>query len=393
MKQQTTFKTRQIAREAVLLAPLIAILLLFPAGRSDGKASKETSAAMVLIEAADRPSIKDDYDPASINIALRRSLEYYKTLPNDHTQRFGRDFFTQRQMIETLEVAIILLETSKKFGDPLDLSFHELFRFYRASGSKGDGSVLFTGYYEPVVSGSLARSEGFDCPLYGVPEEIRKHARETSRAPFFTRQEIERDRRLAGRGLEIAWLRDPIDLFFLQIQGSGRISLPGGSIMRVGYAASNGHPYSSIGKYLISRRKIKKDEATLSGIKRYLRTHPEETESILWINKRYIFFQETAHGPTGNIAVPLTPGRSIAMDAHLFPKGALAYFETEIPVIDSLGKITGWKMTSRLAMIQDTGSAIQGPGRVDIFFGSGREAEEKAGTMMRKGRLYLLVLK
>ena len=207
--------------------------------------------------------------------------------------------------------------------------------------------------------------------------------------PYDSRKEIVDGNSLEGRADVIAYV-DAIELFFLQIQGSGLVSFPDGRVKRVNYAQKNGHPYRSVGRLL--KEHIPPEEMSLQSIKAYLHEHPDEVRGILNYNQSYTFFREVEDGPLGYIDVPLTPGRSIAMDRRLAPRGGLAFIETDFPVIDN-GEIIGWMPVRRFVLVQDTGSAINGHGRVDIFTGRGDEAEITAGHLKQKGRVFFLVAK
>jgi membrane-bound lytic murein transglycosylase A len=200
---------------------------------------------------------------------------------------------------------------------------------------------------------------------------------------------------LQGRGLERVWLRDAWERFVLHIQGSGRVRLPDGRAIRVGYAASNGRPYRAIGRYLREQGYLQEKEISMERIGAFLQSNPGRAEEILSINERYIFFRLLAdsEGPLGALGVPLTPGRSIATDLTLFPPGALAYLVSRQPELDESGKLTGWKELRRFVLNQDAGGAILGPGRVDLFFGSGDRAGRAAGEMKEEGKIYFLLAK
>jgi len=196
---------------------------------------------------------------------------------------------------------------------------------------------------------------------------------------------------LRGRGLELFWLRNPVDGFFLHVQGSGQIRLPDGQVQRVNYAGSNGYPYYSIGRVLLEEGRLPRDAMSLQGLRRYFRDHPEETARVLYRNPRYVFFRPVAQGPQGNLGVLLIPGRSIATDQRLFPPGGLAFVQMQQPVFNAQGEITAWQSAARFVLNHDTGSAITGPGRVDLFWGSGPQAEMAAGHMQHTGKLFFLL--
>ncbi|MBF0429000.1 MAG: MltA domain-containing protein, partial [Magnetococcales bacterium] len=181
------------------------------------------------------------------------------------------------------------------------------------------------------------------------------------------------------------WVNDPIDLFLLHIQGSGRIMLPSGSTMRVGYAASNGHPYQSIGSLLIKENQISSENMNLPALRQWLRDNPKQRDRVLFSNPSYVFFRKIEEGPFGNIAVPLTGERSMATDANIFPKGAPGMIYVTMPEFAEDGTVTNWRAQLRFTVNQDTGGAILGPGRVDYFMGFGEQALRTAGLMKQTG--------
>lgn len=255
---------------------------------------------------------------------------------------------------------------------------------------------LLTGYYEPVVEGSRERTEKFQVPVYRRPDDMVATRPDQLRAlyndqptvmrksdgelvPYYTREEIDKGA-LQGRGLEILYLADPVELFFMQVQGSGRVRLPDGSVVRLGYAGKNGHPYTSIGKLLVERGETEPGKTTMQAIKEWLRADPERARKLMWENASYVFFEERPDleaelGPVGAQGVALTPERSIAVDP--------AYHALGTPVFVLAGaalKERDGTPFQRLMIAQDVGSAIKGPERGDIFFGSGEEAGARAGT-------------
>ncbi|MCL5808010.1 MAG: MltA domain-containing protein, partial [Deltaproteobacteria bacterium] len=211
--------------------------------------------------------------------------------------------------------------------------------------------------------------------------------------PYYSRSEIEDLGSLADRNLEIAWVDDRINLFFLHTQGSGKIKLPDGKLLQIGYALKNGRPFQSLGRFLMDTGKINPQEISYQAIKRYLREHPEDLSEILGHNESFIFFREVKEGPVGSLGEILTAGRSIATDAAVFPKGALAFIRARKPILDREGNVESWIPFSRFVVSQDAGGMIKGAGRVDLFCGSGDEAEMLAGSLKERGELYFLVKK
>ena len=333
------------------------------------------------------PALTDDLDRESLHTALRRSVSYLEKLPPDRIVGEQPRRFTAGEVLDSL----LAFEKSLDSWDCRECwvrDFNTRFDLIPSSGDAELETVLFTGYYQPVIEGSLAPTPEYAYPIYGMPADLIVNP-----MPYYSRQEIDELGSLRGRGYEIAWVKNPIDLFFLHIQGSGILQLEDGRRLLVGYAGANGRPYRSIGRLLIDRGKIPQEEMSMQRLRRYLLDYPEEQNEIFSYNESYVFFRFTEEGPLGNIEVPLTPGRSVATDARLFPKGALAFIVTERPVLDRAGQLVGWQPFSRFVLNQDTGGAIRGLQRADLYFGTGLEAEAGAGYMNRRGKLFFLSLK
>jgi membrane-bound lytic murein transglycosylase A len=250
--------------------------------------------------------------------------------------------------------------------------------FFRPVLIGGDEPALFTGYYEPELAGSRQRTSRFRHPIYRTPPEARAGV-------WHSRREIEEGRLLEGRNLEIVWVDDPVDLFFLQVQGSGRITLPDGSVIRVGYAGRNGHPYRSIGQELIARGVFEPDQVSAQKIRDWVRRNPAEGRDLLYHNPSYVFFREIeipdpGLGPLGAMNRSITPLRTIAVDPAYTPLGAPVWIEKG-----------GARPMRRLMIAQDTGSAIRGAQRADIFFGFGDAAGLAAGEIRDPGRMVVLL--
>jgi len=392
----------------VFMSFLVAFVL---SGCVEKKAVKvrEPEDALVLCKGWRSLKFSDDMDKDSLKTAIERSIEYLKRLPADRKFVYGPHKYTAGYVIESMNTFMDILAGSAGSKD-LDKKVRRLFHVYKSIGSDGKGSMLFTGYYEPVLKGSLARSEEYDYPLYTKPSDLTVIGLERFSArfkgeriiaryddnrvvPYYNRKEIDVDKVLEGKGLELLWVSDPVDIFFLQVQGSGVIELEDGNVQRVHYAASNGRPYRSIGRVLIDEKILSRDEISLQAVKTYLKGHPKERNRIMNYNESYIFFEKVDNGPFGNIDVVLTAGRSIATDYRLFPKGALAFIVTEKPEIDQSDRITEWTSFSRFVTNQDTGGAIRGAGRVDLFWGTGKYAGIEAGAMQQHGEMYFLVKK
>lgn len=287
--------------------------------------------------------------------------------------------------------------------------FEQRFQPYQATQEDGSTDGMITGYYEPLLKGDRVRTERARYPLYAAPDDLitvdlasiypeLKSLRLRGRlvgnkiVPYLTRKEIEQSSASGSgdsfKGKPIAWAEDPVDLFFLQIQGSGRIELPDGSHMRVGYADQNGYPYLSIGKLLVERGELKLEQASMQGIKDWGAKHPDKLPELLASNPSFVFFRELPDGlpgPLGSLGVPLTGGRSIAVDPKFIPLGAPVFLATTRP--------NSTQPMNRLVMAQDSGGAIKGGVRADFFWGFGDEAGELAGRMKQRGRMWVLLPK
>ncbi len=273
----------------------------------------------------------------------------------------------------------------------------------------GDPEGLFTGYYEPQLQGSRKRSERYRVPLYIRPpdlvmvdlgdfreelkgQRIAGRVEEGDLVPYPDRTAIE-EGALSGRGLELVWVDDPVDAFFLHIQGSGRVSLDDGSDdgseIRVGYAAQNGHPYFAIGKDLVERGAMPKEQVSMQSIRRWLEENPDLADGVMARNSSYVFFEELkGEGPLGAQGVALTPGRSLAVDLKHWALGAPIWLETRAPS-PRVGEPD--RPLRRLMIAQDTGGAIRGVVRGDVFWGHGEEAAEIAGRMKHPGKMWVLL--
>lgn len=285
------------------------------------------------------------------------------------------------------------LVVAAKTPQQLQAAVKREFVFWQAIGKDNAGGVSFTGYYEAVYQASPVQTAQYRYPIYRRPADFEKWS-----TPHPTRTELEGIDGLQAskgplKGLELAWLKDRMEAFLIQIQGSAQLQLPNGKIMTVGYAGKTSYPYTSIGQELIRDGKIRREDLTLPLLLEYFRKNPAELSSYIPRNKSFVFFQDTQGGAAmGNINVPVTPERSIATDRELMPPGALALLQTEIPYVQAGGKLEK-QLVSRFTLDQDTGSAIKGPGRVDIFMGTGATAKARAGLINTPGRLYYLLLK
>jgi len=275
----------------------------------------------------------------------------------------------------------------------------ELFQPFAVSNA-GDREGLFTGYYEAELNAAASPAAPGATPLYRVPDDLITVDLALFRAdlsgeklvgrvsdgrlvPYLTRAEIDAGL-LKDRGLELVWAADPVDVFFLHVQGSGRVAFPDGSVKRVGFAGSNGHAFYAIGRALIDEGIVSRKNASMQAIRDWLRANPKKAREMMQRNARYIFFREIkGDGPIGAQGVALTPGRSLAVDSKLLPLGVPLYLDTTWPATD--------KPLRRLMVAQDVGSAIKGAVRGDFFWGAGEPALAQAGRMKQTGVYYLLL--
>ena len=277
-----------------------------------------------------------------------------------------------------IKIASLALSLEITNQDQARTFFEMYFIAYRISPFEGRG--FLTAYYEPEVEASFEQNDLYPVPLYAKPDDLTEN--------YFTRAEIE-DGALNGRGLERLYLKNPVDLFFMQVQGSGKARLPDGSKRRIQYAGRNGRPYVTIAKVLIAEGHLTLTEAHAEGVKAWLKAHPDDARRIMRLNTSYIFFDvlddDGATGPVGGAATHLIPNRSIAIDRTIWPYGLPFYIEAELP--DGHG---GVESMARVMIAQDTGSAILGPARADLFMGSGGEAGKRAGLIRHRGEFTVL---
>lgn len=353
----------------------------------------------------DFPGHSDDEPTETLRSAANASLAYYDRIPGDKTFPLGDRAVSAKILRDSLARFLELLDSHRLTPE----SLFEEFDIVRVRPP--DASMLITGYYEPVLEGSLKRESGFQWPLYSVPSDLltidlnafdpdRFHGErlvgrmEGKRiVPYYTRSEIDGGRKLERSGAQIAWLKDPIACFFLHVQGSGMIRLPDGRTRRVGYAGSNGRRYRSIGRGLMEKGIISREEMSLQAIRDHLLSHPESRDELMWENESYVFFRFVREGPRGSLDIVLTAGRSIASDPRFHPRGALAFLVSEKPRRGVSGEVAGWAPFGRWVLNQDVGGAIKGPGRIDLFCGTGEEAERTAGPMKQPGQLYYFIKK
>lgn len=308
----------------------------------------------------------DDHKQAMIS--FHKSCSSFLQMPKDKDMHVSGIGGTYGKWQDLCRISYRYNNNPKEF-------FEKYFAPFVAKNGNDDKG-LFTGYYEIALNGSRHRHGRFKYPVYAKPDDL-------SSGQYFSRAEINKGA-LNGRGLEIAWVDDPVRLFFLHVQGSGIINMDDGTSMNVGFAAKNGREYSSIGKYMIDNGYFNGEELSADSVKNWLYANPDEAENIMEVNESYVFFREIGNtGPIGGQGVPLTPMRSIAIDKRFIPYGVPVWVDVDL-------NNSGKKFQS-LVVAQDTGSAIKGPVRADLFFGAGYRAEQLAGNQKNIGRYFLLL--
>lgn len=337
---------------------------------------------------------KDDLPIFPLIDALKIQIAFLEKQTTPQTYRYGPRTYSKDEFVAFLKSFLQLAERFPEKAKFLN-AVRDEYDFMEVYGRSSWGETFFTSYYEPIIKGSQRRTQKYDTPLYRTPSDIlpldlkpfdlkveipralRARIENNTLFPYYTRSEIDEKGALKGRKLELCWL-DPVDAFFLHIQGSGTIEFENGKTLRANYAEKNGWPYEAIGQSI--RDKLPAGKITLQTIEQYLRSLPrDQMQTILNINSSYVFFRETQESAITYMGLPATDGRTIATDQRYFPKGAIAFLEFE--------------GVSRLVLDQDIGGAITGPGRVDLFAGRGEEAKLFAGSVKNTGKLYYLVPK
>jgi membrane-bound lytic murein transglycosylase A len=355
------------------------------------------------------PEIPAVKPPAAAGLAGAIRQATWRDLPGwdaDDPSRAWEAFLGSCRALASQDAWRDICTVAENIGNPDRETARRFFEFnltpFQLTQADGTEDGLVTGYYEPLLRGSRKPSARYRHPLYRLPEDLlvvdlteiypelkgmRLRGRLEGRriVPYYDRAQIEQGRAaLAGR--EIVWVDDAIELFFLQIQGSGRIALDSGETVRVGYADQNGHPYRSIGRLLVERGDLPLEKASMQGIQAWARANPDRVAELLNQNASYVFFRELpagTAGPPGALGVPLTPRRSVAVDPGFVPLGAPVYIATTWPL--------STRPLNRLMLAQDTGGAIRGPVRADFFWGFGSDAAREAGRMKQSLRMWVLL--
>jgi len=365
---------------------------------------------VTLAPESDRyPRFTDDLDFDGLEQGIQRSLDFLGRVPAERDFTLGSATVSAAQLRAGLTRFRDFM-ASRPSAESLNAFIRQHYLVLQANGESGDGQVLFTGYYEPVLRGSLRPDPRYPHPIYGLPEGLIsvdlsafrsewKGTRISGRlegsrlVPYHTRAQIDTGGALEGLETPLAWAADPVDLFFLHIQGSGRLQLDDGEARFLQYAGQNGHPYFAIGRHLIEIGAVPAEAMSMQRIRAWLADHPGLAAGVMNRNDSYVFFRLSTDPPTGSLGVPVTAGRTLALDHRVFPSAALAYVETVKPLAAATDGATGWVPFQRFMLNQDTGGAIRGPGRADFYWGGGDYAQAAAGHMKHTGKLYFLILK
>ncbi|MFQ5444347.1 MAG: MltA domain-containing protein, partial [Nitrospinales bacterium] len=350
--------------------------------------------------------LADDLDKSSLIKVINNQLASMENRDPAQEVRLGALTLTIGHLQATLHEFLRLLNEDLPVEE-WSRKIRENFYFYEA-GSGKNKQVLFTGYYTPVIEASRFWTSEYRYPLYRTPdfpERIRfvgykkNHSGDDSSfSPYrdqrkFTRKDIDEYLVLKNQNLEIAWLKDDVERFFLHIQGSGILRYMDGSVQGVRYMGSNNYPYRGVGQLMIEDGVLSSAHGSMQGIKRHLRNNPHDIKKYFYKNPRYIFFDLTNGNPKGSGGGEVVGERSIATDKRQYPAGGLAFIMNVKPVLNDRDEIVDWKNFSRFVVDQDTGSAIRGPGRADLYFGTGKRAGVAAGHYMQRGKMYYLIKK
>lgn len=414
-----------IARSPALLLLALALALGAPAAAQPPELSTSAAAApapsysgpaLIPAPAGDPASFQESFKGRAMLIAAAKAaIRYLKTLPPNKTLDVAGRRYAPAALIDSAR-AMIAIARAAKSPDDLDRRVRAAFDVFESAGSDGKGRVVFSSYYEPVLDARLKRTRVYRYPLYRRPPDmvevdlsafgvkadsggvvLGRVGPDRRVTPYYTRSDIDRRRALAGRGLEIAWLKNPLDAMDLQVQGSGILRLRGGREVMVAYAGTNDRPFSSAGMTLVRTGVFRRDQITYAKLRDYLRRNPDAASWILAQNPRYTFFDLSPLPPGGEpygaAGRPLVAARSIAVDPSVVPLGALVFFTTTSPLADRDGRLLGSFPSARFAFALDTGGAIKGAGRVDIYAGHGPQAVTTARNQWAAGRLYVLVKK
>lgn len=338
-----------------------------------------------------RPTTQGLRSWKELEVPLRRSLAYVKAKPEWGLALKREEItLTWRQLRSSLEELLILLPHLD--DNPHLLS--ERFDWYSLTPKP-----LMTGYYSPMIEASLTKRPGYEFPIYGVPPDLKWRRSDDGwrlefyrvengkRLPYYERRDLDVKGCLSGKGLEIAWARDPVDVFYLQVEGCGMLKLPDGSVKQIVYGAGNGHQFKGLGHILFDKGCLPRHRLSKKYVKEYLHKHPQKMFDFMAENRSYVFFRFSEEGAEGSIGQPLTPLVSVATDPEVLPLGAVLAFGAGLP-----GQSRGKRSVKGIGLAQDTGSAILGS-RVDYYIGEGDRAARVASRTKTLASIHILVSK
>lgn len=386
-----------------------------PAAVAAATAAPAALPAVFRVAPADAPLFADDDARGPLLKAALLNRQYLAGLNgNGHPYDFAGRAVTTADLLAANDAFIGILRSSPTAQD-LDRQIKERFDVYEMAGRDSTGTVVFSSYYEPTLEASLKRTKTYRYPIYGKPRDLItvnlgdfnekfKGEKLTGRlqgdqlVTYLNRDEIDFLGKLKGKAKPLAWFKNRADIMDLHTEGSGRLRLPGGKIIKAKFAATNSLKFKGWLTAMIEAGALPREGISHEKGLQYLEEHPEKARSILSKNARYVFFTLDAksdpdEGPDGTYGLPLVGWRSVAVDNTLFPMGALAFMQVQTPDVDDKGDLLGRRQDSRFVFCQDTGGAIKGPGRVDFFAGAGEKARTFAFKLWDPGRMYLLLLK
>lgn len=375
-------------------------------------------AAPAMMRPAVLPSFADYDDKATLLKAALLNRAYFQGLkcPAPDYDFAGRKV-TSRQLADSNEEFIkILTSSAAPAAQDFDRLIKERFDVFQLAGRDSTGTVVFSSYYEPTLEASLKRTKRYKYPIYAKPddlilvnledfsdkfrgEKLSGRIKNGSLVPYFSREDIDFGGTLKKKGLELAWLKTHADVMDLHTEGSGRLRLPDGRILKAKFAATNSLKFKGWLSGMVEAGALPREGISPEKGEQYLKDHPDKVRSLLSMNKRYVFFKleqpaDPDEGPDGTYGQPLTGWRSVAVDNSLVPMGTIGFMRVEsAPDVDAGGALLGRKPDSRFVFCQDTGGAIKGPGRIDFFAGAGKKAHTFAFKLWDTGQMYLLVLK
>jgi membrane-bound lytic murein transglycosylase A len=385
----------------------LAMATLFSAcGHAPPKKAAVPGASAFELVSVEGLSFDDDLPAGSLIAAVDESLKV--VVRKNH----GADFVFGDRTVSTTQIAETLSRLREIFaGEPDPQKRRRMIaeEFEAYTRVETGGSVNVTGYYQPVLKGSRSKNGVFVWPIYRAPDDlvtadlglfhselagkkITGRVENKKLLQYHDRAAIDGGGALADKGLEIAWVADPFDLFILHVQGSGVVEFEDGSGTYVNYSAVNGHAYRSVGRILVETGEISAESQSINAIRKWLDSHPDKADWLLHQNKSYVFFREMNDGPFGSTGAKLVAGRSAAFDPAFFPEGGAAWMVVNLPELAD-GEMSGVRKTARFVFNHDRGGAIKGPGRADMFMGQGKAAADMAGYMKQDGTVVFLIKK